>query len=618
MFTIYPNTEGFISKPCITHDLLAKYHEGLICTSACIGGEIPQLLLKGDYAGALKAALWYNGLFGDDFYLEVSVHRNLGPVKLAPYDDRDAYRKQNHKLTALQNRANRGIFSIAASTGIKVVATNDVHFVLREDGIAHDAMLCLTHRKHVSDPQRLRYSHLEYLKSEEEMARLFPGHPEVLSNTMEIADEVNRYCIREETSLPHVSDDPDGDLRQAAEQGAVVRYGSVEGGVRERLDSELSVIREKGAAAYFLLLKDAVDWARGEGIAIGPGRGAAAGSAVAYCLGITGINPLEHGLLFERFYNRESRLMASIDLDVEPGTREKIIAHLKEIYGKYVAASQYDADGAANCGALRVNITELGVLSVIKKTVAEVKRRYGVDIDPHSLPLDNPETIDLFRSGDTAGVFQFESERLMDYLRQLHPETFSDLVAMNALYRPGPLDEIPSFILRKNGGEAVTYELPGLEPILAMTYGIVVYQEQLMLFAQRIGGFSPEESDMLRKAACKKKTGVLDELGERFVEIGVGRGMDRAALEKAWKEMTQKGLYAFNKSHALCYTYLAFVTAWLKAHYPKEFFEVSLNESIDKDWNLKALIPDCEAHGFEVLHPDRSGSGLFEVRDKED
>lgn len=615
------------SRPRIYLDQLEKYHEGLICTSACIGGEIPQKILLGQWDAAEMATHRYHQIFGDDFYLEVSLHKNLGPVKLCAVDNRESYRKQNQQLIRLQQAANEGLFEFGRLLGIKVVATNDIHFVKREDGIAHDAMMSIRHKKKVSDPNRMRFSHLEYMKSEQEMLRLFPDHPEAIANTKEIVDKVERYSIWAVPELPEVVN--------ANEQ----LHKMVWKGMRLRdyiptnlVEHELQVICDAGYAEYFLMIKDLVDWVRSNGWVVGPGRGNAPGSLVCYCLGITDVNPLEHGLLFERFWVKYDTTKVKIDLDVEPAAYEKVQVYLKEKYGKdsvsgiavygrygltsarraatkalgkgkeakavamkllgvvmdqetihpcgwlvardlssrlplqiqegtlegdYTLNSLYESSWAQKVGALQINVLQLSELAMIKDAVRMIEEKDDIMIEPGKLPLDDKPTLDLFARGDTTGVFQFSSEGMREWLREVKPDRFSDLVALEALYRPNGMDKLPAFAANKHSSEGWEREQ------FAETYGVLVYQEQEMLLK---GPFSRD---------------------------------------------------TFPKSHALCYTLIAYQIAWIKAHYPEIFFEVALNHYMDGGWEHDRILQDCLNHHLIVVSPDKSGSGLFEVKSAE-
>lgn len=724
----FAHTEGLNHKPRITKEVLVQHHEGLICTSACIGGDIPKAILDGDMENARYNALFYKKYFGEDFYLEVSLHRNFGPIKLAVTDDRKAYRQHNHKLIQMQKKANEGIFKLGRELGIKVVTTNDVHFVNREDGIAHDVKLAISHDKKVSDPDRIRYSHLEYLKTEEEMRCLFPEHPEVIENTVEVLEKVERYSIWRDVELPNVSERPDAELIEKVYAGAEKRFGEVSKEQHERLEQELEVILAKGIAGYFLVIKDLVDWVRSKGWVVGPGRGAAAGSLVNYCLGITDIDPIKNGLLFERFYSSDRISLPDIDLDLEPEAEEKIQEYLKArcgqeciagitTFGKYgthgawlkaakamgISASKakqlgarlsgyhynslawerwrnisvrrmyddeseafreafdaacvlcdvieyegihacgwlvspsalddtvpvqiqnglwdgehtlnsmYEAKWAEDAGVLKINILSLWVLKAIKDACTAIEEHEGILIEPNQLPLDDEPTLEIYAKGDTIGVFQFESEGMRDWLRKLQPGSFNELVAMEALYRPGPMDLIPDYVARKHGEEDVNYPIADTEEILGETYGIIVYQEQTMQLAEKLVGFSPENADKLRKAIGKRKLTLLETLHDEFMEGGKRNGYDDGALKKVWDMMDN--CYAFNKSHAVCYTWISYQTAWLKAHYPKEFYRAFLNDYYYRDGWLEYYINDAAAHHIYVIPPEKSRSGEWEVLD---
>lgn len=724
----YAHTEGMYIKPRISKEMLVEHHEGLICLSACIGGEIPQAIISDDMENARYGAKFYQWLFGEDFYLEVSLHRNSGPMKLAVTDDRKAYWKQNRQLVQMQKKANEGIFEIGQELGIKVVATNDVHFVNREDGIAHDIKLAISHDKKVSNPGRLRYSHLEYLKTEDEMRRLFPEHPEVIDNTMEVLDKVERYSIQRDIELPKVSDRPEAELIEKVYAGAEKRFGEVSKEQHARLEQELEVILDKGVAGYFLIIKDLVDWVRSKGWVVGPGRGAAASSLVNYCLGITEVNPMKYGLLFERFYSPSQITLPCIDHDLEPEAEEHIKEYFKERYGRecvagittfgqfgpkdalkragramgipaakmksvinklhdhwpgsYLAwnlkvneATQrtyhngtdafrqaYDAaiklssvieyNGIHACGwlvaasplgdilpvqvqegtldgdytlnsmyeakyaedaVLRLNILSFGVLKVIKDSLAAIEAEDGILIAPEDIPLDDEPTLNLFAKGDIIGITMFGFQIMADYLKQLGSVSFNDLVAMYAMTRPGPMDWIPSFIARKRGEEEVVYEIPVLEEILGETYGLIIYQEQVMQICQRLASFSPEQSDKLRKAMGKRKETVLRELYVEFLNGACRNGYDSLSAGRIWNQFGDVSTYAFNKSHAVCYTWLSYQLAWIKAHYPKVFYRVHLNAyNLDKE-EVDTIIADAAKHHIYVIPPEKSKSGLFEI-----
>ena len=669
---MYPND----ARPHISAASLAEHHDGLICTSACIGGEIPQHILAGDMAAAKEAAAWYKSIFGDDFYLEVALHRNFGPVKLSKADNRLAYLKSNRELIRLQKISNAGIFEIAQELGIKVVATNDIHYVDREDAIAHDVMRAIQNKKPMDDPKRIRFSHLEYMKTEEEMRRLFPEHPEVIENTHKVLDKVERYSIWGDLSIPQVCENPEEKLREAVFAGAEERFGELSPAQSHRLEEELKVIGEKQFSSYLLIIKDIVDWARSKNLIVGPERSCAPGSFVNYCLGITDMDPMKHGLLFERFLNQCQKTLPSIDLDMEPNAREKVLGYLKEKYGQervaeitayerfgnngakravarklsksqeadavaeklsgvindqhlhsygillsaqslagllplQYGASEYEAKWTDAIGVLQLNILGLQTLRIPQEIMYAVERQYGILIEPEFLPLDDPDALDLFAKGDTVGIFMFEAEGIQQWLRDIRPSSFSDLVAMEALYRFGSHVNVPVFADLKNGRKPVDYIIPELEDILGETYGLVIYQEQQIQISERLAGFTPEAADRLRKAFGRRKYQDLDVLHDAFIEGGARNGYDRDAMEKVWMNMNH--WYAFNKSHALCYTWISYQLAWYKANYPEEFFEVLLNSFMDLQEELDRILADASAHHVHVIPPDKSRSGLFEV-----
>ena len=675
------NSEGVYrddARPHIGAAMLAEHHEGLICTSACIGGEIPQRILAGDIEGAREAALWYRSIFGEDFYLEVSLHKNLGAIKLSSKDNPPAYKKQNKELVRLQKVSNEGIFALAKDLRIKVVATNDVHFVSREDGVSHDVMRAILHQKSIDNPKRIRYSHLEYLKAEKEMRCLFPGHPEVIDNTVEILDKVERYSIWEDAAVPQLSEDPDAALRILVSAGAIERFGAPSTEQKSRIEEELSVIREKGYACYLLIIKDIVDWVRSKGWAVAPGRSSAPGSMVNYCLGITNVDPMAHGLLFERFLHVSQAALPSIDLDLDPAARVKVLDHLKEKYGKDCAAeivsferfgtnqarksvlrkgltkdeanlvasklvkvikdehihsccvlvspvplkeriplrngvSEYEAKWCDMIGVLRLNLLSLGDLRVIRDTVDAIEKKKGVIVSPERLPLDNQDALAVFATGDTAGLFQFCSKGIRKWLQELRPSSFYDLVALDVLYRPGGLSLIPEFVDRKRGRKEVDFILPEVADILGETCGIVIYQEQQMRLCETLAGFSPGLADNLRKAFNMRKYMLLDSLHDQFLYGGVRKGFKRDDLERVWTLMDHP--YAFNKSHALCYTWIDYQKAWLKACYPEEFFCALANAHLDMQWEMDEILEDAARHNVNLVSPDSSESGLFEVEE---
>ena len=767
--------EGMYYKPRVSHEVIAKYHQDLICSSACMAGEIPRMILDGDIAGAEKAIEWHKSVFGDDYYLEVMLHKTEIPeLSLEVYEKEKEY--------------DEVIFDLAEKHGVKVIATNDAHFVRKEDGPAHDRLICLTTNAYIDDVDRLRYTQQEYLKSEEEMAALFPDHPEVISNTLEICDKVENYTIDRGHVLPKFQIDPEflADIDNQLEKykgvidagrcdekgndrgeefrhsvaflchlcykGAKERYGDV-------LDFELKTISRMGFPDYFLIVQDYIAAARAQGISVGPGRGSAAGSAVAYCLGITNLDPIKYDLLFERFLNPERVSMPDIDVDFDDDGRYRVIQYVQDRYGvdhvshvitfgtmaakgaikdvarisrlpleesnrltkmipdkpititetsevelkedevpeegdkiiekdgkrfkvvkkesekkptlkncvKYVPelknelengselvkevlkyalqlegcirqigihacamiigrgnltdyipitlgmdkatnqkvwVSQYEGSFIEDVGMLKMDFLGLKTLTIIKICLAEVKKRFGIDIDIEKIPIDDPKAYEIYSNGDTKSVFQFESPGMMEWLQKLHPERFEDLIAMNALYRPGPMDYIPSFVARKRGDEPITYDLPAMEEFLKETYGVTVYQEQVMLISQKVAGFSKGKADKLRKAMGKKKIDILQSLYGEFIEGGKKNGHPEDVLKKIWKDWEKFASYAFNKSHATCYAWVSYQTGWLKAHYPSEFQAANLSINKSNMTEIQAIMADCKKHHIRVLNPD--------------
>lgn len=776
------HVEGMYYRPRISHEILEKYHEDLICSSACMAGEIPRKILAGDIAGAEAAIEWHKSLFGDDYYLEVMYHKTE-----VPGQSMEVYEKQKEYVPVL--------FDLAKKHGVKVIATNDVHFVRKEDGPAHDRLICLTTNAFIDDPERLRYTQQEYLKSEEEMRAIFPDNPEVLENTLEICDKIETFKIDRGHVLP-VFDLPDdfmGDIDNhlikykdvidagrndeqgnyrgdefchsvaylcyLTYKGAGFRYGELNKEQEERIDFELKTISRMGFPDYFLIVQDFINWAKNNGISVGPGRGSAAGSAVAYCLKITNLDPIKYDLLFERFLNPERISMPDIDVDFDDEGRYRVLQYVQERYGtdhlshvitfgtmaakssikdvarishlsidesnrlskmipdkpfvinepyekeykdgdmldegeeliekggkKYkkgkeektykvtienclkfvqefkeeyengsevvkevisyakqlegsirqtgihacamiigrgnltdyipittgvdkasgqsVWVSQYEGSYIEEVGMLKMDFLGLKTLSIIKECVALVKKRFGRDIDIEAIPIDDPETYELFSRGDTKSVFQFESTGMKEWLMRLHPQRFEDLIAMNALYRPGPMDYIPSFVSRKRGEEEIAYDLPDMAEFLDETYGVTVYQEQVMRISQKVADFSKGKADKLRKAMGKKKLDVLESLYADFMKGGVSNGHPKEILDKIWKDWRKFASYAFNKSHSTCYAWIAYQTGWLKAHYPSEFQAANLSQNLSNMDEIKEIMDDCKRNRILVLNPD--------------
>lgn len=724
----YAFIEGFYYKPRIDKELLEKYHEGLICSSACLAGEIPRLISAGNIAQAEETLLWFKSLFGEDYYLEVQRHPSQQWSK-------DVYEAQQV--------VNKAIFELAQKHQVKVIATNDVHFVDAEDAPAHDRLICLTTNANYDDPDRLRYTQQEYLKTQEEMAELFADHPEAVENTTEVAAKIESYSIDHDAILPYFPipeefENSDAYLRHLAYEGAKMRYGEeLPEVVIKRLDFELSTIQKMGFPDYFLIVQDFIAASRAQGVSVGPGRGSAAGSVVAYCLKITNIDPIKYNLLFERFLNPDRINMPDIDIDFDDEGRTKAFKYVEEKYGKdhisHVATfgtmaaksairdvarieqlplsesdrfaklvpknfeedvpdpenpnkmkkktvdatvarcikyipefkealesdnqilsdtikyadqlegsirqtgvhacaliigrdnltnfipictgtdkdsgetvwvSQYEGSYIEQVGMLKMDFLGLRTLSIIKECLANIKKSCGKVFDIEQIPIDDKETYELFSRGDTVAVFQFESDGMRKWLRELHPTRFEDLIAMNALYRPGPMDYIPDFVDRKQGRKAIEYDLPDMEEYLHDTYGITVYQEQVMLLSQKLAGFTPGMADTLRKAMGKKQIAVMEKLNKDFMKGAEERGHSKEKLIKIWNDWKKFAEYAFNKSHATCYAWVGYQTGYLKAHYPAEFLAANLSKNLNNMEEITKLMDDCRRMRISVLSPD--------------
>jgi DNA polymerase III subunit alpha len=704
----YSWTQGFYSKPRMDKELLRKYHEGIIVSSACLGGEIPQAIIKGNVDEAEKVIYEYKEIFGEDFYLEVMLH----PVKPGGFSE-DTYLEQK--------RVNEVIFELAQKTGVKCIATNDVHFINAEDALAHDRLICLNTGKELDDPKRMRYTMQEYLKSEEEMLRLFPDHPDAIHNTLEVADKVEFYSLNHEPIMPHfvLPDDFTDEneyLKHLTLKGAEMRWGeSLTAEIRERIDFELEVIKRMGFPSYFLIVWDFLRAAREMGVSVGPGRGSAAGSAVAYCLRITDIDPIKYDLLFERFLNPERISMPDIDIDFDEDGRELVLQWVVNKYGKDKVAhiitfgtmaakmairdvarvqklplseanrisklvperpgttlakaykevpellecknskdelvrstlkyaevlegsvrqtgvhacgiiigrdsleehipicinkdaelyvTQYDGKHVEDVGLLKMDFLGLKTLSIIKDALQFINESKGIEIDIDKIPLDDKETFDLYSRGDTTALFQFESPGMKKHLRLLKPNRLEDLIAMNALYRPGPIEYIPNFINRKHGREKIVYDIPEMKEFLEDTYGITVYQEQVMRLSQKLAGFTGGQADSLRKAMGKKQKAVMDKMKEQFVSGCLQNGFEKKKVEKIWSDWEAFAEYAFNKSHSTCYAYVSYQTAYLKAHYPSEFMAAVLSRNLSDIKKITLFMDECRRMGIQVLGPD--------------
>lgn len=703
----YGWTEGFYYRPRIDKELLSKYHKGLIATSACLHGEISWLLRHEGPEPALKALAEYQSIFGDDFYLELQRHPSGDPEI-----DRDVYENQTF--------VNNHLVKFAAEKGLKLIATNDVHFINEEDAPAHDRLLCISTGKDVDDPNRLRYTKQEWLKTQAEMRSLFADIPEAIKNTREIVSKVESYELNSEPIMPDFpipegfTDDFEY-LKHLTYKGAEERYPQINETVSDRIDFELETIKGMGFPGYFLIVWDVIRAAREMGVSVGPGRGSAAGSVVAYCLKITDIDPIKYDLLFERFLNPDRISMPDIDIDFDEDGRDRVLQYVVKKYGKERVAhvitfgtmapkmairdvarvqklelaeadrlakmvpetpgihfrdayekvpallaekdsdnkliastlkyaevlegsvrqtgvhacgiiisrdnleeyipvcrnkdaelnvTQYEGAHIESVGMLKMDFLGLKTLSIIKDTIENIKKSRNIDIDIDHLPLDDCATYELYSRGETTGLFQFESEGMKKYLRALRPNRFEDLIAMNALYRPGPMEYIPSYINRKHGKEEIVYDIPEMEAYLKDTYGITVYQEQVMLLSQLLAGFTKGQADSLRKAMGKKIASMMDDLRKKFEEGCVNNGHDPKIAAKIWKDWESFAHYAFNKSHSTCYAYISYQTAYLKAHYPAEFMAAVLSRNLNDLKKIGFFMEECRRMGIKVLVPD--------------
>ena len=762
--------DGFYNRPRTDRTELEKYHEDLIVCSACIAGEVPAKILRGDIAGAREAIEWHQRVFGDDYYLELQRHEVTDPNQRA-----------NRETFPLQQQANKVLIELAKEYGIKLVCTNDAHFVDKENAEAHDHLLCLSTGKDLDDPTRMLYSKQEWFKTRQEMNDIFSDVPEAMANTLEILDKVETYSLDNDPIMPffpipesfgteeewrkkfteqqlydEFTSDENGEnqlspedgekkikklggydklyrikfeadyLAELAYAGAKRRYGDpIPPDVVERVKFELHIMKTMGFPGYFLIVQDFINSARDElDVMVGPGRGSAAGSVVAYCLGITKIDPLKYDLLFERFLNPDRISLPDIDTDFDDDGRGKVLKWVEDKYGhencahiityatmatknsikdvarvekvplgitnalckaipdrlpenakmnlpnalKYVPelreaetsqdphlantikyakmlegtvrgtgihacgfiicrdpisdwvpvstaddpdfkgvktnCTQYDGHVIESTGLIKMDFLGLKTLSELKEACANIKRTRGIDVDLDTIPIDDPKTYELYQQGRTIGTFQFESAGMQKYLRELHPTVFEDLIAMNALYRPGPMDYIPSFIARKNGREEIKYDIPCMEKYLKDTYGITVYQEQVMLLSRQLADFTRGESDALRKAMGKKKKDIVDAMKPKFIEGGKKNGHDPETLEKIWADWEKFASYAFNKSHAACYSWVAYQTAYLKANYPAEFMAAIMSRRRDQITEITKLMDECKQMNIETLGPD--------------
>jgi len=708
------HTEGFYYKPRIDLDVLEKHREGLVALSACIGGVVSSYLVDGNYEGAKKMAVKFKELFGDDFYLEIQNH----------FIDKE--------LPVLQ-----GMPRLAKELGIKLVATNDCHYIKQEHAIPHNIFISIQDKNSVKDIYQLKYGTDQvYFKSAEEMYKAFKDFPEAIETTLEIAEKCNLEIELGKNYLPHfpIPEDagvktPDEYLEKLAFEGLQRRYKTITKEIEDRFRYELDVIKRMGFSTYFLIVHDFISQARKMGVAVGPGRGSAAGSIVSYALGITNIDPLKYDLLFERFLNPERVSMPDIDVDFADDKRELVINYVKKKYGEKSVAqiitfgtlssravirdvgrvlgislqtidsitknipviegkpmslsealekvpelewlkttndpklkelvryalileglnrhpsthaagvviapgdisdyvplyqtpqtelmTQYDKDYLEKAGLLKIDMLGLRTLTVIVNTLKLIKQNHGIEINIDEIPLDDEKTFQLLGEGRTVGVFQFESSGMQEYLRKLKPTNIHDLAVMNALYRPGPMQMIDDYIARKHGEKPVEYLHPKLEPILKETFGIVVYQEQVMQIANQIAGFSLAKADLMRRAMGKKDKELMAKQRDEFIGGAVKNGIDRKIAEAIFDMLEKFASYGFNKSHAVAYAYLAYQTAYLKAHFPAEFMAATMSSELHDTDKIVLLIEDCRRMGIKVLPPDINESNLdFTIIDK--
>ena len=714
--------DGFYSHPRTDHSELEKYHEGIICCSACLGGEVPQLIMNGQMNQARETIKWFKGVFGEDYYLELQRHKAT-------------VARANHETYEKQCLVNDALIQFARELDIKLICSNDSHFVNEDDADAHERLICLSTGKKLSDEKLMLYSKQEWFKTTAEMNELFADIPEALENTNEILDKVEIYSINHAPILPDFPlpdgfDNEDDYLRYLVYEGAKERWPEITDEQRERLDFELETIKNMGFPGYFLIVQDYIRMAPKLGCSVGPGRGSAAGSAVAYCLGITKIDPMKYDLLFERFLNPDRISLPDIDTDFDDDGRAAVLNYVTEKYGadkvahivtygtmaaksaikdvarvedlsvaesnrlakfipgspnempekkdgkKYkitvenclecfpdfraeldnedprvaetirfavklegsvrstgvhacgviisrdpitdwvpvstandsdgerIIVTQYEGGVIEDTGLIKMDFLGLKNLSIIKEAIANIKLNHGIDIDIEKIPIDDPKTYELYCKGRTSGTFQFESAGMQKYLIELHPTCFEDLIAMNALYRPGPMEYIPQFINRKHGIEPIQYDIPCMEQYLKETYGITVYQEQVMLLSRQLANFTRGQSDTLRKAMGKKQIKKMEELEALFYEGGEKNGHDKQVLSKIWEDWKKFASYAFNKSHATCYSWVAYQTAYLKANYPSEYMAAVLSSNLNDVDKLSKYMDECRAMGIEVLGPN--------------
>ena len=702
--------EGFYYTPRIDKELLFKHHQGLIATTACLGGEIPQIIMNRGEEAAVAVISEYLEVFGDDFYLEL----------------------QRHGLEE-QEPVNQALIRLSKQLDVPLIATNDCHYINADDSKAHDILVCLQTGRDLDDDTRMRYSGQEYLKTRKEMGELFSDVPHALENTMKIAEKVENYSIKQKVMLPGFPlaegfTSEDDYLRHLTYRGAKKLYPEITDQIRERLDFELGVVCEMGFAGYFLIVQDFINKAREMDVAVGPGRGSAAGSAVAYCTGITAIDPIRYNLLFERFLNPERISMPDIDIDFDDEGREKVMKYVIDKYGREKVAqivtfgtmaakssirdvarvlklplseadrlaklvperqgtslataykevpelkqaledpnpliretlhfasslegsnrqtgvhacgviigptdlidclplstqkdtdlpvTQYEGKYVESVGMLKMDFLGLKTLSIIKEALKNIEKRYGSKIDIENIPLDDEQTYALYQRGDTVGTFQFESQGMREYLKELKPTNIEDLIAMNALYRPGPMDFIPLYIKRKHGHQKIEYPHAWLVDILKPTFGIMVYQEQIMQAAQIMAGFSLASADILRRAMGKKKKEEMERQKAFFLEGSLEKGIDKATAEKIFDVMARFAEYGFNRSHSAAYSVVAYRTAYLKANYTAEYMAAVLTNNFSDIKKITFMMEECQRQQIPVLGPDVNESTFnFVVNNK--
>ncbi|WP_340112257.1 DNA polymerase III subunit alpha [Maribellus mangrovi] len=750
------STDGFYYKPRIDKALLEQHHEGLIASSACLGGEIAQLIMNNHMQDAEDSILWYKKLFGDDYYLELMRHPALS-------------QREREEVYDNQVEVNKHLIKLSKKLGVKLVATNDIHFTNEKDADAHDLLICLNTGKDFDDPNRMRYTKQEWFKTQAEMNELFSDVPEALKNTKEVAEKIENFELDTAPIMPvfpipdeigteegfkqkYSPDDLKKEFGEAAFdrlggyekvirvklesaylehltiEGAKERYGDpLDEKVFDRLNFELDTIKTMGYPGYFLITQDFINWAKENGVLVGPGRGSAAGAAVSYCCGITNIDPIKYDLLFERFLNPDRISLPDVDIDFDDDGRQLVLDYVTEKYGRDKVAhictfgtmatksairdvarvlklplpeadrlaklvpdapkmsfkkafkespdlqkekessielvsqtinfaetlegsvrqtgvhacgilisrdplsnhiplmptkdeenlltTQYDGRFVEDIGLLKMDFLGLKTLSIIKETLENIRLSIGIEIDIDNIPPDDEKTFELFSHGETTAIFQFESDGMKKHLRDLKPNRFEDLVAMNALYRPGPMEYIPDYIDRKHGRKKVEYDLPMMEEYLSDTYGITVFQEQVMLLSRLLAGFTRGDSDSLRKAMGKKIIAMMEKLKEKFVAgckanfrftdecKNVGKKPD-IVIEKIWKDWEAFASYAFNKSHSVCYAHIAYQTGYLKAHYPAEFMAANLSRNLNNITDITKLMTECKRMKLNVLGPD--------------